>query len=61
MSGTVAIVLTLAAIIISIVFFVLSRRSASGESRRSPGVLLSLGVLILILAVVFFIMFYQSA
>lgn len=60
MSGTVAIVLTLAALIISIVFFVLSRRSATAESKRSSGLLLSLGVLVLILAVVFFILFYQE-
>ena len=60
MSSTLAIILTLGAIIISIVFFVLSRRSATAESKRSSGLLLSLGVLVLILAVVFFIMFYQE-
>lgn len=60
MSGTVAIVLTLIAILISIAFFVLSRRSATAESKRSSGLLLSLGVLVLIIAVVFFIMFYKE-
>lgn len=60
MSSIVAVILTLGALVISILFFVLSRRAASGPNKRSSALLLTLGITVLVLAIVFFFLFGES-